>query len=195
MSHHRLTTFTPLLLLLLSGLLSSQTVAAAKLGDIEFPEHTTVGGQTLQLNGTGWRLATFFSIKVYAMGLYLAERSHNPTAIIKAPGNKKIVMHFVREVDADKLSEAWQEGFEKNAENLAAVQTRLDAFKQAMTDVEEGQRMEIAFSGPRTILSLDGKTLLALEGSDFQQALLSVWLGPEPPNDEIKAGILGDASE
>lgn len=179
------------LLVAASTLLSSQAIHAAKLGDIEFADSVEVGGQSLQLNGLGWRLATFFSVKVYAMGLYLGDKTDDTSAIIASPGNKKIVMRFVRDVDADKLKEAWQEGFENNIDDVSNVQTGLDQFKAAMRDVAEGMTLSINFSGETTTLAFDGETVLNVEGADFQKALLSVWLGQEPPNSELKAGILG----
>jgi hypothetical protein len=32
-----------------------------------------------------------------------------------------------------------------------------------------------------------------LKGDDFAKAFLSIWLGADPPNPEIKAGLLGGA--
>ncbi len=32
-----------------------------------------------------------------------------------------------------------------------------------------------------------------IEGDDFAKALLAIWLGGDPPNPEIKAGMLGGA--
>ncbi|TMH34194.1 MAG: hypothetical protein E6H66_10480 [Betaproteobacteria bacterium] len=32
-----------------------------------------------------------------------------------------------------------------------------------------------------------------IKGDDFAKAFLSIWLGPEPPNPEIKSGLLGGA--
>jgi hypothetical protein len=37
----------------------------------------------------------------------------------------------------------------------------------------------------------DGSMRRRIEGEEFQRALLSVWLGPAPPNAELKKGIVG----
>ncbi len=191
MSHRQLPSLSALLLITASSLITSHSATAAKLGDIEFTDSVEVDGTTLQLNGLGWRLATFFSVKVYAMGLYLSEKTDDASAIIASNGNKKIIMRLVRDVSASKLSDAWQEGFENNIEDVGAVQAGLDQFKSAMRDVTEGMTMTIDFSGETTTLAFDGETVLTIEGADFQKGLLSVWLGQEPPNSEIKEGILG----
>jgi hypothetical protein len=31
----------------------------------------------------------------------------------------------------------------------------------------------------------------AIEGADFATTLLSIWIGREPPNEDIKSGLLG----
>jgi len=42
-------------------------------------------------------------------------------------------------------------------------------------------------------VSVNGVAKGTIKGDDFAKALLSIWLGPEPPNPEIKAGLLGGA--
>jgi hypothetical protein len=35
----------------------------------------------------------------------------------------------------------------------------------------------------------------AVKGADFATALLAVWIGAEPPNEELKTGLLGGGCE
>ncbi|MEE9269487.1 MAG: chalcone isomerase family protein [Candidatus Krumholzibacteria bacterium] len=164
---------------------------AAERGGVEMPETVSLDGTDLVLNGMGLRKATFLGIKVYAMGLYLEETSQDAEAIINSTGTKKIVMHFVRDVGADKLKKAWQEGFEKNFPDAAGVQEELNAFKESMSDVKDGESIILDFVGERVNVSYDDTEKVSIEGEGFQRALLSVWLGPKPPNKSLKKGILG----
>jgi hypothetical protein len=164
---------------------------AAERGGVEMPEMVSLEGTDLVLNGMGLRKATILGIKVYAMGLYLEEKSKDAEAIINSPGTKKIVMHFVRDVGADKLIKAWQEGFEKNFPDVAGVQKELDAFKESMIDVKDGESIILDFVGERVNVSYDDAERVSIEGESFQRALLSVWLGPKPPNKSLKRGVLG----
>jgi hypothetical protein len=38
---------------------------------------------------------------------------------------------------------------------------------------------------------INGKKTDSVNDTAFQRAVSSIWLDPEPPNDELKAGILG----
>ena len=71
--------------------------------------------QPLVLNGMGVRKATLFKVKVYVAGLYLPESSSDAQAIIDQDRARHLTLHFVRDVDAGDIREAWQEGFAANA--------------------------------------------------------------------------------
>jgi hypothetical protein len=40
-------------------------------------------------------------------------------------------------------------------------------------------------------VTLNSENKGIIEGDDFGAALLRVWLGPEPPTEELKNGLLG----
>jgi len=40
---------------------------------------------------------------------------------------------------------------------------------------------------------VNGATKGIIKGDDFTKALFSIWLGADPPNPEIKSGLLGGA--
>ena len=47
------------------------------------------------------------------------------------------------------------------------------------------------FAGDKVDVSVKGAAAASISGNDFQQALLSIWLGKKPPNPELKEGLLG----
>lgn len=168
-----------------------RSAIAAEIADIEFPNQLSADGAQLSLNGVGLRTA-IFGIRVYAMALYLEAASKDPITIITSRRPKRLVLHFLRDLDADDLQEAWQEGFEKNVESVAAIQPQIDRFKAAMTDVREGDWMVIDHADDTINVTLNDTPVARIEGARFATGLLSVWLGPEPPNDHLKAGLLGE---
>lgn len=176
--------------LFMAATLIGRPSPAAEIADVEFPNELISESQTLVLNGIGLRTA-IFGIKVYAMAMYLEAPQSDAKAIIQSGGHKRLVMHFLRDLDADQLSDGWQEGFENNSLNVASLQPALDRFKEAMTAVKEGDWMVIEIQGDRVHVTLNDETLVDMEASGFAAGLLSVWLGPEPPNDHLKAGLLG----
>jgi hypothetical protein len=177
-----------------SGAGAASAVECAGAG---FPEQIVVDGTPLTLNGLGLRLATMLEVEVYVAALYVASPSGDAKALLESNGARRIVLHFVRDVDAGDLEEAWQEGFERNAKpQLPALQQRIDRLKTWMADMKTGQRLTFTSRpGPGTEVDVNGRVEGAIQGDDFSRALLSLWLGERPPNPGLKAGLLGGRCE
>ncbi|HXV10195.1 MAG TPA: chalcone isomerase family protein [Burkholderiales bacterium] len=160
---------------------------------VSFPEQVQAEGTTLKLNGLGLRQATFLRVNVYVAALYVAQTSKDANAILKSSPPKELILHFVRDVGRSDLNKGWQEGFENNAQSqLPALKDRIEAFKGLMADMKTGQRLRLVHK-PGAGVQVDvNKTVKGtIKGDDFAQALFSIWLGANPPNAELKAGLLG----
>jgi hypothetical protein len=164
---------------------------AATLAGVSLPDQATVGGKTVVLNGLGIRTATFLKVKVYVIGLYLESKSSNPQAIIASGENKRIAMHFVHDVSADKLRGGWTEGFEDNARDVAGINDEIAKFNASMRDVNSGDSIVLDFAGDKVDVLINDTRIDSVAGKAFQQAVLAIWLGPKPPNEALKQGILG----
>jgi hypothetical protein len=103
-------------------------------------------------------------------------------------------MQFVRDVGADDLRKGWEEGFEKNAKGqLPALKDRIAKLNGWMADMKSGQKLTfIRKPGAGIQVDVNGAVKGTIDGDDFAKAFLSIWLG-DPPNSEIKAGLLGGA--
>jgi hypothetical protein len=166
-------------------------VRAATLAGVDLPDQATVGGKTLVLNGPGLRSATFLKVEVYVIGLYLERKSSDAKAIIESSESKRIQMHFVHDVAAKELRDAWKEGFEDNYEDAASIKGEIATFNASMRDVKTGDTIVLDFSADTVAVLINGTKIDVVEGKPFQRALLGIWLGPKPPNDDLKEGILG----
>ncbi|MGH2542473.1 MAG: chalcone isomerase family protein [Ardenticatenaceae bacterium] len=184
-------------LLLAGGLaLAATSTLAATCEEVEFPDRVTVGGGALVLNGLGLRKATIFNVRVYVAGLYLPSKSSESGPIIGDGGPWRLVLRFLRDVDAEDLHEALQEGFEKIGADRAQLQPRIENLKGLLGGIEEGQSLGFtAEPGAGVTVDLDDAAKGAIAGADFAAALLAIWIGPSPPNDELKSGLLGGACE
>jgi hypothetical protein len=140
----------------------------------------------------GLRLATLLKIKVYVLGFYLEQPSSDAQAILESDQRKRIVMHFLRDVGAEDLRGGWQEGFEKNAPDLKSISAQIDHFNTSMRDVKKGEEMVVDFGNNQVRVSVRDEEVALIEGKDFERATLAIWLGPKPPNKELKAGMLGE---
>ena len=171
--------------------LGALAAPAAELAGVKLDDTLTVAGKTLKLNGMGLRKKAMF--KVYVGGLYLEAASKDAAAILAADAPKAIRMTFTRSVDKAKLVDTYKEGFEANAkEKVAAQKANLDKIYSFVQDVKEGTVVTCTYvPGTGTTVNWGGKDAGTIEGKDFAQVLFSLWLGPMPPSEDLKKGLLG----
>lgn len=173
-------------------LLLTLPVAGAELAGVTLPDEVTVADQSLELNGLGLRKKFF--IKVYVGGLYLAEPSGDPDAILAADAPRRMVMHFLYGVDKGKICDAWKEGMENNYPNPSDVlKAQFVDLCDAMEDMEDGDAMSFTYDPAKgTTVTVKGEVKDVLDGKPFADALLSTWIGPEPPGKDFREGLLGE---
>jgi hypothetical protein len=169
---------------------------AKQLKGVTFPDEIKVDGTTLVLNGLGLRLATSLKVKVYVAGLYVAEKSGDPQAILSSPAPQRLVLHFLRNLGSEDLAQAWDDGFEKNsADQIPALKERIEKIKSFTKDMKTGQKLIFTYRpGTGIEVSIDDAVIGTVEGDDFSKAFLLIWLGPNPPNQGLKDGLLGLAA-
>lgn len=182
---------TSLMLLLM---LTTLPAVAAELEGVTMPDAITVDGKTLELNGLGMRKASrlFLKFDVYVAGLYVEETSADPQTILDSGNASRIRMQFVRKVKKKDIAKAWSEGFEKNAADLSRFETRIDDLNGWMEDMGKTDTMSFTWlPGSGVNVAVNGEDKGTIAGDDFGRVLWSIWLGPEPPNPELKQGMLG----
>jgi hypothetical protein len=165
---------------------------AAEKGGVTMPDTVQVAGKTLRLNGMGIREATFLNLDVYVAGLYLAQPSSDAAQILASNEPKRLVLHFVRNVDRAKITEAWKEGYEKNATvPRDRIQPQIDQLQSWMRDFDKGDVLTFTFlPGQGVELAINDTRAGLLAGDDFARSTLSIWLGAKPPNKELKKDLL-----
>jgi len=170
---------------------STFQLLAGELAGVTLPDTVQVGGRTLVLNGLGLRKK--FMVKVYVAGLYLEQKSSDAGAILKADAPKRIVMHFVRGVSKNQIIDAFSESFENNAPGAKqTMKAEIDQFLGALDSVNDGDEVSFTYlPGTGTTVAINGKEKLTIAAPSFAPVLFSVWLGPKPPNAEVKDGLLG----
>jgi hypothetical protein len=172
-------------------LAAALNLLGATLAGVTLPESVIVGDQTLVLNGMGLRTRLMF--KVYVGGLYLLQKSTDANVIIQADAPKQVTLHFLRSVSRDQMVDAYRDAFANNApeahKTLAADIERLMA---AFEPVTEGDVMTFVYvPGIGTTLSIRDKSKVTIAGLPFARAMFSAWLGPKPPSQDLKKGMLG----
>lgn len=164
---------------------------AATLAGVTMPDAVKVGDTQLVLNGLGLRKK--FVVKVYVAGLYLEQKTSDANAIMKTDGPKRIVMHFLHAASKDQMADAFDESFKNNAPDASkTMKADIDRLLAALQPVKEGDQMIFTYvPGKGTTLAINGTDKLTIAAPAFSPVLLSVWLGPKPPNGDLKKGMLG----
>jgi len=170
---------------------ASGLLFALEVGGVKLPDTVTVDGKTLSLNGAGVR--TKMIVRVYVGGLYLEAPSKDAAAIISATEIKSMKLHMLRAVTGKKISGAIVEGFENNSKAaLPQLKARLDQLAKLIPDVKEGDEIDLTWIPDKgTQVSVRGTATGTIEGRDFADALFSVWLGPNPVQEDLKQALTG----
>lgn len=177
----------------------SSTVHARQIGDVVLPDNITIDGtdRPLQLNGMGYR--TKFIFKIYVGALYTESKVSSRDAVQALKGPKRVVMHMVYdEVAREKMASAWRDGFEDNNadEQLAKLQARLETLVSYFPDLKAGDMVLLDYVPAQgTYVTINGEKKGVIEGADFYAALLDVWLGEDPADDDLKDAMLGIEEE
>jgi hypothetical protein len=181
---------------LLAALATAPAWAAIDVAGVKFEDTAQLGNQTLVLNGAGLR--TKVIVKVYAAGLYLPRKDATATGVLSQPGPKSVHAVMLRDLSGEDFADAMIKGFKANnsAADVAKFQARLDELRALMLQVgaaKKGSKLELNYipgTGTRVLFNGEQKGR-DLAGEDFYQAILRIWLGSDPVDDTLKAGLLG----
>ena len=168
---------------------------AREFSGIALPEAVLLEGvtQNININGVGMRTKFFFDI--YIGALYLEKSAKTSNQVLSQNGPNRVLMHFLyEEVSSEKLVAGWNEGFENNLteKDLAGLAERITIFNGMFENVHQGDVVLLDYlPGQGTRVTIKGVAKGVIAGEDFNHALLNIWLGDEPADDDLKAAMLG----
>ena len=171
-------------------LLFAFSVHAATLAGVTLPDGAAVAGQRVTLNGLGLREKLF--IDIYVGGLYLSQPTRDAAAAVVADEPKRIVMHFIySKVTKAQIVETFEGGFSHQT-GAAAQQAGIDQlFSWVPAQVVAGDELAFEYApGRGTTFLLNGRSLGNVPGPDFMKLVWGVYLGPHPPTEALKAGMM-----
>jgi Chalcone isomerase-like len=164
----------------------------AEVAGVKIEDKARIGDTELSLTGAGLRKRVFF--QVYAIGLYVQDRKADP---FTQPGPKRVQIHMLRDVGADAFIEALVEGIKANhteaeAKALEPRVSQLGATLAGLKEAKKGMAIALDWTGSATQLLIDGQPAgQPIAGEDFYRALLRIWLGDKPVQDDLKRALLG----
>ena len=178
---------------LLAAGLHAETVT---VGGVKYEDPIEVRGARLQLNGAGVRYVTV--LRYYTAALYLPKKAGSAEEALAMPGAKRLSVVALREIDSGDLGKRFTRGVEDNMEKTAfsKLVPGLLRMSQLFSDIKKlspGDSFSIDWiPGTGTIISVKGVP----QGEPFKEpeffnALLRIWLGPQPADWKLKEHLLG----
>ena len=175
--------------------LAAAPAIGAEVAGVRIDDRTRVANADLVLNGAGLRKRLF--VQVYAIGLYLPQKANRPAAILEQRGPKRVAIHMLRDVSADAFTEALAEAIRANhteteAKGLEPRIKELSATFAELKEAKKGMALTLDWNGATTQLLAQGKAVgKPIDGEDFYRALLRIWIGDKPVQDDLKKALLG----
>ena len=166
---------------------------------MKLEDTTDLRGNKLVLNGAGVRYKAIF--KVYTAGLYLGKKAGTPEEVLAAPGAKRMHITMLREIDSNELGKLFTRGVQDNApkEEMSKLIPGLIKMGQIFSDQKKlmtGDVFTIDWvPGTGTVIAVKG----VAQGEPFKEpeffnALMRIWLGPQPADFKLKDALLGKSS-
>ena len=166
---------------------------AAEVGGVKLDDKVAVGGQDLVLNGAGIRTRVMF--KVYVGSLYVPAKSADLAGVL-AKGPRRIQLNLLRNLSADQLVDALNDGLKENNSEaeMAAVKSQADQLTMIMKafgEAKEGNIVTLDFVDGATIVGFNSASRGSIPGEAFNKALTKIWLGEKPVQPDLKKAMLG----
>ena len=175
--------------------LAAFSTSGAEVAGVKLEDKTQVESRDLVLNGAGLRKRVVFN--VYVIGLYLPEKKTDAAAVIQLAGPKRAAIHMLRDVGAEQFTDALVEGLRENHSeaDYKALEPRVKELAGIFAEIKEakkGMTITLDWTGAATQLTVNGKPAgKPIAGEDFYRALLRIWLGDKPVQNDLKKSLLG----
>jgi hypothetical protein len=183
--------------LLLVALLFCLSVSAqaVEVGGAAVDDSVHLGSSNLVLNGAGVR--SKFILDLYVAALYLDRKKSSVSAVLADPGEKRIAIYLLRNINVEDLLYGFKTAIEKNhtAEELRLIEHQRSEFENIfhkMGKLKKGDVILMDYQrGIGTEISVNGGERGSIPGAAFYTALLKIWLGEKPAQDDLKQQLLG----
>ncbi|HLP97390.1 MAG TPA: chalcone isomerase family protein [Sideroxyarcus sp.] len=182
------------ILLLVCALLLSQGASAVQVGGVNLDSKIQLGKQELVLNGAGVRTKVVFDI--YVAALYLGAKTTKAEAVLADAGSKRVALHLLYSMSSAKLMAAFKSAIEANHSEaeLKAMDAALNKFYaifNSIPDVNAGDVILLDYLPEAgTKVTVNGVDRGTVEGAEVNHALLRIWLGNKPVQDDLKKDLL-----
>lgn len=173
--------------------------AETTVSGIKYEDTNEIKGAKVQLNGAGVRYKAVF--KVYTAGLYLTKKAGTPEEALASPGAKRVSITMLRDIDSSELGKLFSRGIEDNMDKAAFSKLipGVVRMSQVFTDCKKLNSGDSFFvdwiPGTGTVITVNTpkcpQNIEPFKEPEFFNALLRIWLGPNPADWKLKDAMLG----
>jgi hypothetical protein len=184
-----------LLLLFFALSLTATGYAQTTVAGVKVPATMKVNGEELILNGAGLREKYF--IDLYVGALFTTAKESDAEALVNSGEPMAISLKIIDDlVTQDKMIESVEDGFMNSVpsrKERKKLQDRIDEFIGFFNEpIVNGDQFVLATNREGdTVVFKNSKKLGEIKGADFSKALMNIWLGEDPADDDLKDGLLG----
>ncbi|HTQ72143.1 MAG TPA: chalcone isomerase family protein [Acidocella sp.] len=165
---------------------------AAQLAGVTLPNTAVVGSQVLLLNGIGLRTYSILHVHVYVAGLYLTHPMDNADAILQSPAPKILRLHFVHDVNASSVRQAWKMGLTDNCVDPCRLNNaELNQFLNSLQPISAGEDIMFVFKDYGLDAYENGQHIGHITDPEFARLILAVFIGPHVRTPALKSELLG----
>jgi hypothetical protein len=182
------------LLMVAAAVSAAPAVLAATT--VHFDDTASVAGENLVLNGAGVRTKVFF--KIYALGLYLADKKTTTADVLAATGARRATIIMLRDVSTEDFGKAFTDGLNANTgkderTRFLAQTMQFGSIFGQIERLKKGDQLQFDWlPGEGTQCYLNGKKIgEAIPELAFYNAVLRIWIGDKPADYALKAALLG----
>ena len=125
-------------------------------------------------------------------GLYLEVKNSDENTIMRSRELKSIEMQFVRSIGAKKMRESFLKSIQRNCRiNCEPLFETVKKLGVRLPDIKPGDRMTYLFDSEKVRILFNNDEKGVINGWDNVSVVLSSFIGPKPPDLEMKLGLLG----
>lgn len=187
------------LLLAVAAALSFHLAAAVEVGGVKFDDKTRVDPANCWSTVPGY--ARRPSSRSMRWRFTCRRSALTPRSRAGGQGAKRISLSLLRDLSPQQFVEALQEGVTSNHSEaeMAGLKERLKQFSDSMLAAGEPKTGTVVLidwlpeNGTRLTVNGQAKGK-DIAGEDFYKALLKIWLGNKPVQDDLKQALLGKTS-
>ncbi len=157
-----------------------------------FPMDIKIDNVDLKLKGTGTRVKLWMDM--YTLGLFVSDTQQDANKIVLGNETAIVRLSIISGlITAEKMDKAIRDGFKKSTEGKTeSIQTDIEDFLNVFKlGVEKKDLFQFTYQTELgTTISKNGEELAKIKGLPFKQALWGIWLGKNPVDKKLKAGLM-----